>query len=59
MRIQYGWVVVAAGALISCVAMGSTFSLAVFLEPVSTDTGWSRTGVSGARPSATARRPSS
>ena len=28
--------------------MGSTFSLAVFLEPVSTDTGWSRTGVSGA-----------
>lgn len=48
MRIQYGWVVVAAGALISCVAMGSTFSLAVFLEPVSTDTGWSRTGVSAA-----------
>ena len=48
MRIQYGWVVVAAGALIGCVAMGSAFSLAVFLEPISTDTGWSRTGVSGA-----------
>lgn len=48
MRIQYGWVVVAAGALISCIAMGSVFSLAVFLEPLSTATGWSRTGVSAA-----------
>jgi MFS family permease len=48
MRIAYGWVVVAAGMLISCVAMGSCFSLAVFLAPMSEDTGWSRTGVSGA-----------
>jgi MFS family permease len=48
MRIQYGWVVVAAGALISCIAMGSVFSLAVFLQPMTADTGWSRTGVSAA-----------
>jgi len=48
MRIAYGWVVVAAGALISCVAMGSCFSLAVLLQPMSEDTGWSRTGVSSA-----------
>jgi MFS family permease len=48
MRIPYGWVVVAAGALISCVAMGACFSLAVFLQPMSVDTGWSRTGVSSA-----------
>jgi MFS family permease len=48
MRIQYGWVVVAAGMLISCVSMGSCFSLAVFLQPISEDTGWSRTGVSAA-----------
>src|SRR5262245_47253065 len=46
MKLQYGWVVVAAGALLGCVAMGSTFSLAVFLQPISAATGWSRTGVS-------------
>lgn len=46
MKLQYGWVVVAAGALLGCVAMGSTFSLAVFLQPMSAATGWSRTGVS-------------
>lgn len=32
----------------TCVAMGSTFSLAVFLTPISEATGWSRTGVSTA-----------
>ena len=46
MKLHYGWVVVAAGALLGCVAMGSTFSLAVFLQPMSEATGWSRTGVS-------------
>jgi len=48
MKIQYGWVVVAAGAVMGCVAMGATFSLAVFLQPMSEATGWSRTGVSTA-----------
>src|SRR5215510_13129714 len=48
MKVYYGWVVVAAGALMGCVAIGSVFSLAVFLQPVSEATGWSRTGVSGA-----------
>ena len=48
MKNQYGWVVVAAGALMGCVAMGCTFSLAVFLQPMSEATGWSRTGVSTA-----------
>ncbi len=48
MNLRYGWVVVGAGALISCVAMGSAFSLAIFLQPISADTGWSRTGVSSA-----------
>src|SRR5262249_62247266 len=46
MKFNSGWVVVAAGALLGCVAMGSTFSLAVFLLPISEATGWSRTGVS-------------
>jgi len=48
MKIPYGWVVVGAGMLISCVSMGSCLSLAVFLQPISEDTGWSRTGVSSA-----------
>jgi MFS family permease len=46
MKSQYGWVVVAAGGLMGCVAIGTTFSLAVFLQPMSEATGWSRTGVS-------------
>lgn len=48
MKLQYGWVVVAAGALLGCVAIGTTFSLAVFLQPMADATGWSRTGISGA-----------
>jgi MFS family permease len=44
----YGWVIVAAGALMTCVSMGAMFSLAVFLQPMSVDTGWSRTGISTA-----------
>jgi MFS family permease len=31
-----------------CVAMGAMFSLAVFLQPMSESTGWSRTGISSA-----------
>ena len=46
--LTYGWVVVGAGALLTCVSMGSMFSLAVFLQPMSVDTGWSRTGISTA-----------
>ncbi|HET6161580.1 MAG TPA: MFS transporter [Dongiaceae bacterium] len=48
MKLHYGWVVVAAGALMSCVALGTTFSLAVFLQPMADATGWSRTGISSA-----------
>lgn len=40
-----GWVVVAAGALISCVAFGVLLSLPIFLAPVSADTGWPRAGI--------------
>jgi MFS family permease len=42
------WPLVAAGALMTCVAIGVVFSLAVFLEPMGADTGWSRAGISGA-----------
>src|SRR5215467_12075219 len=44
----YGWVVDAAGALMTCISMGSMFSLAVFMQPMSDETGWSRTGISTA-----------
>src|SRR3981189_2236681 len=45
---SYGWVIVAVGALMTCVAIGAMFSLAVFLDPLSTATGWSRAGISSA-----------
>src|ERR1700729_2486448 len=45
---QYRWVIVAAGGLLGCVAIGAMFSLPVFLRPISRDTGWSITGVSSA-----------
>jgi MFS family permease len=48
MRVYYGWIVVAAGAVSGCVAIGSVFSLAVFLLPMTDETGWSSAGVSSA-----------
>jgi len=45
---SYGWIVVGAGALMTCVGFGSMLSLAVFLQPISADTGWSVSGVSAA-----------
>ncbi len=42
------WPLVAAGALMGCVAVGAVFSLAVLLQPMSTATGWSRAGLSSA-----------
>jgi MFS family permease len=44
-KLQYGWVVVAAGALMTWMAMGALLSLPVFLAPISADTGWSRGGI--------------
>jgi MFS family permease len=48
MKLTYRWIIVAAGALMGCVAAGSVFSLAVLLQPISDTTGWSRAGVSSA-----------
>jgi len=48
MNLKYGWVIVGIGALMSCVAVGAMMSLAVFLQPITQATGWSRTGVSSA-----------
>ena len=38
---RYRWVIVAAGGLLGCVAIGGMFSLPVFLQPIAKDTGWS------------------
>ena len=48
MQSSYRWVIVGAGAVMTCVALGAMFSLAIFLEPMSTTTGWSRAGISTA-----------
>jgi MFS family permease len=45
---SYRWVIVAAGGLLGCLAIGAMFSLPVFILPISQDTGWSRTGISSA-----------
>ena len=46
MKMSYGWVIVAAGAVISCIAAGAMFALAVYLQPMADDTGWSRASIS-------------
>jgi MFS family permease len=48
MNTPYRWVIVAVGALMTCVAIGSMFSLAVFLGPMSASTGWGRATISTA-----------
>src|SRR5580700_7695982 len=45
---RYRWVIVAAGGVLGCVAIGGMFSLPVFLRVIAQDTGWSVTGVSSA-----------
>ena len=48
MKIFYGWIIVGAGIVITCLGMGSMMSLGIFLQPMSAATGWSRTSVSTA-----------
>src|ERR1700681_4834671 len=45
---RYRWVIVAAGGLLGCVAIGGMFSLPVLLQPITRDTGCSVAGVSSA-----------
>jgi MFS family permease len=48
MERHYGWVIVAAGAVITCLAMGAMFALPVYLQPIADEAGWGRAGISGA-----------
>jgi MFS family permease len=45
---RYRWTIVAAGAVMGCIALGAMFSLPVLLRPIAASTGWSTTGVSAA-----------
>ncbi|MBR1122329.1 MFS transporter [Bradyrhizobium lablabi] len=45
---RYRWVIVAAGGLLGCVALGAMFSLPVLLQSIAHDTGWSIAGISSA-----------
>lgn len=47
-KATYRWVIVAAGGLLGCMAIGSMFTLPVFIRPIVKDTGWSVTGISTA-----------
>ncbi|HEY7599612.1 MAG TPA: hypothetical protein VH741_06775, partial [Candidatus Limnocylindrales bacterium] len=44
--VSYGWVVVAASAIITCIGVGALFSLGVFLAPIERSMGWSRGAIS-------------
>jgi len=48
MTYSYRWIIVVAGGLLGCVAIGAMFSLPVFLGSIARDTGWSVTGISSA-----------
>jgi MFS family permease len=46
MKLFYGWVIVGIGIIVTCIGMGSMMSLGVYLQPISQDMGWTRTGIS-------------
>src|SRR5439155_150495 len=48
MTLFYGWIIVAAGVVVTCIGLGAMLSLSIFLQPMSAATGWSRTGISTA-----------
>lgn len=48
MSSNYRWVIVFAGGLMGCVALGTMFSLAIFQEPIAKSTGWSHAGIASA-----------
>jgi MFS family permease len=48
MKLSYGWVIVAVGAVVGCIGMGGMMSFGVFLQPMADSLGWSRAGISTA-----------
>jgi MFS family permease len=47
-KLYYGWVIVGAGIVVTCIGFGTALSLGVFLQPMSAATGWSRSSISAA-----------
>jgi len=45
MKLFYGWVIVGAGIVITCVGFGAMLTLSIFLQPMVEAMGWSRTGI--------------
>jgi MFS family permease len=45
MKIYYGWIIVAVAVVVTCVGFGSMLTLSVFLQPIATEMGWSRTAI--------------
>src|SRR5207245_2626219 len=39
-RLFYGWIIVGADIVITCLGMGTMMSLGIFLQPMSAATGW-------------------
>jgi sugar phosphate permease len=48
MKLFYGWVIVAAGIVVTCVGFGAMLTLSIFLQPMASAMGWSRTGIATA-----------
>ncbi|MGH7332664.1 MAG: MFS transporter [Candidatus Rokuibacteriota bacterium] len=48
MKVFYGWIVVGAGIVVTCIGIGTMMSLSVFLQPMADAMGWSRMGISTA-----------
>jgi MFS family permease len=48
MKLFYGWVIVGAGIVVTCVGFGAMLSLSIFLQPMTEAMGWSRAGISTA-----------
>ncbi|HEV8533500.1 MAG TPA: MFS transporter [Methylomirabilota bacterium] len=48
MKVFYGWVIVGAGIVVTCVGFGAMLSLSIFLQPMAETMGWSRAGISTA-----------
>jgi MFS family permease len=47
-KLFYGWVIVAVGIVVTCVGFGAMLTLSIFLQPVASAMGWSRTGIATA-----------
>jgi MFS family permease len=48
MKLFYGWVIVGVGIVVTCVGFGAMLTLSVFLQPMASAMGWSRTGIATA-----------